>query len=144
MCSKMVLCYQVACNCDPGCWRGSPRLIRAPAGAGALEVACSADLKKYMTEVTGRQKLGALREDVLIPSDLTATVMFAGILAFADALLVVPKTLAGNAGHDAQDVVIALEVRWLLRHCTSSANLFTCFAVAGCAGAAPARCKRRD
>jgi T-complex protein 1 subunit zeta len=60
-------------------------------GAGAFEVACAADLKKYMLEVEGRQKLG--------------------VLAFADALLVIPKTLAGNAGHDAQDVVIALEVR---------------------------------
>jgi len=58
-------------------------------GAGAFEVACAADLKKYMLEVEGRQKLG--------------------VLAFADALLVIPKTLAGNAGHDAQDVVIALE-----------------------------------
>ena len=60
-------------------------------GAGAFEVACSLELKKYMNEVTGRQKLG--------------------VLAFADALLVIPKTLADNAGHDAQDVVIAMEVR---------------------------------
>jgi hypothetical protein len=27
-------------------------------GAGAFEVACAADLKKYMLEVEGRQKLG--------------------------------------------------------------------------------------
>ena len=33
-----------------------------------------------------------------------------GIQAFADALLVIPKTLADNAGHDPTDVVIALEV----------------------------------
>lgn len=58
-------------------------------GAGAFEVACSLDLKKYMVEVEGRAKLG--------------------VLAFADALLIIPKTLAANAGHDAQDVVIALE-----------------------------------
>jgi len=59
------------------------------AGAGAFEVACAADLKSYMREVQGRQKLG--------------------IQAFADALLVIPKTLADNAGHDPTDVVIALE-----------------------------------
>lgn len=33
-----------------------------------------------------------------------------GIEAFADALLVVPKTLAENSGLDTQDVIIALKV----------------------------------
>lgn len=33
-----------------------------------------------------------------------------GVEAFADALLVVPKTLAENAGLDTQDVIIALKV----------------------------------
>lgn len=33
-----------------------------------------------------------------------------GVVAFADALLVVPKTLAENAGLDMQDVIIALTV----------------------------------
>jgi len=33
-----------------------------------------------------------------------------GVEAFADALLVVPKTLAENSGLDTQDVIIALKV----------------------------------
>jgi T-complex protein 1 subunit zeta len=33
-----------------------------------------------------------------------------GVEAFADALLVVPKTLAENSGLDTQDVLIALQV----------------------------------
>lgn len=33
-----------------------------------------------------------------------------GVVAFADALLVVPKTLAENSGLDMQDVIIALTV----------------------------------
>lgn len=33
-----------------------------------------------------------------------------GVEAFADALLVVPKTLSENAGLDTQDVIIALKV----------------------------------
>lgn len=33
-----------------------------------------------------------------------------GVVAFADALLVVPKTLAENSGLDTQDVIIALTV----------------------------------
>jgi len=31
-----------------------------------------------------------------------------GVQAFADALLVIPKTLAENSGHDAQDAMIKL------------------------------------
>jgi T-complex protein 1 subunit zeta len=31
-----------------------------------------------------------------------------GVLAFADALLVIPKTLAVNGGYDAQDVIVKL------------------------------------
>lgn len=58
-------------------------------GAGAFEVACAAHLKEYMPEVKGRAKLG--------------------VQAFADAMLVIPKTLADNGGHDPQDTVIALQ-----------------------------------
>lgn len=35
-----------------------------------------------------------------------------GVEAFADALLVVPKTLADNAGLDTQDVIISLQVQF--------------------------------
>jgi chaperonin GroEL (HSP60 family) len=34
-----------------------------------------------------------------------------GVEAFADALLVIPKTLAENSGLDTQDVIINLQVR---------------------------------
>lgn len=35
-----------------------------------------------------------------------------GVEAFADALLVIPKTLAENAGLDTQDVIISLKVSY--------------------------------
>eukprot|EP00455_Lapot_gusevi_P024654 TRINITY_DN2571_c0_g1_i1.p1 TRINITY_DN2571_c0_g1~~TRINITY_DN2571_c0_g1_i1.p1 ORF type:complete len:534 (+),score=231.43 TRINITY_DN2571_c0_g1_i1:91-1692(+) len=58
------------------------------AGAGAFEVATSIALHHYKNEVSGRAKLG--------------------VAAFADALLVIPKTLASNSGLDSQDAVISL------------------------------------
>jgi T-complex protein 1 subunit zeta len=58
-------------------------------GAGAFEVACSSALNKYKEEVPGRAKLG--------------------VQAFAEALLVVPKTLAENSGFDTQDSLIKLQ-----------------------------------
>eukprot|EP01136_Pigoraptor_vietnamica_P029897 Opistho-1_new@88457 len=56
-------------------------------GAGAFEVALYRDLMKYKDEVKGRARLG--------------------VQAYADAVLVIPKVLAQNAGHDAQDVIVA-------------------------------------
>jgi len=32
-----------------------------------------------------------------------------GVQAFADALLIIPKTLAANAGYDVQDTIVALQ-----------------------------------
>eukprot|EP01097_Dermamoeba_algensis_P001731 TRINITY_DN1651_c0_g1_i4.p1 TRINITY_DN1651_c0_g1~~TRINITY_DN1651_c0_g1_i4.p1 ORF type:complete len:554 (+),score=179.94 TRINITY_DN1651_c0_g1_i4:55-1662(+) len=58
-------------------------------GAGAFEVACSVAMNKYKDQVTGRAKLG--------------------VQAFADALLVIPKTLAENSGYDTQDSIIKLQ-----------------------------------
>lgn len=54
-------------------------------GAGAFQVACSSHLKSdaFLKTVKGKAKWG--------------------VEAFADALLVIPKTLAANAGHDVQD-----------------------------------------
>lgn len=57
-------------------------------GAGAFEVAAHLHLLKYRDSVQGRAKLG--------------------VQAFADALLVIPKTLAANSGLDAQDAILAL------------------------------------
>uniref|UniRef100_A0A0C9RYI0 TSA: Wollemia nobilis Ref_Wollemi_Transcript_3779_2119 transcribed RNA sequence n=1 Tax=Wollemia nobilis TaxID=56998 RepID=A0A0C9RYI0_9CONI len=59
-------------------------------GAGAFEVAASQHLKNTIKKtVQGRAQLG--------------------VEAFADALLVVPKTLAENSGLDTQDVLIGLQ-----------------------------------
>jgi T-complex protein 1 subunit zeta len=56
-------------------------------GAGAFEVAAHRNLINYMRDhVSGKVKLG--------------------IQAFADALLVVPRTLAENSGHDQQEVLL--------------------------------------
>lgn len=54
-------------------------------GAGAFQVACAARLSSeaFRKEVKGKTKYG--------------------VSAFADALLVIPKTLAANSGHDIQD-----------------------------------------
>jgi len=59
------------------------------AGAGAFEVACAAHLVECMKSVPGRARLG--------------------LQAFADALLVIPKILADNAGLDAQDSIVKLQ-----------------------------------
>ena len=54
-------------------------------GAGAFQIACAAHLSSdaFKTQVKGKARFG--------------------VSAFADALLVIPKTLAANAGHDIQD-----------------------------------------
>ncbi|KAI0743723.1 chaperonin-containing T-complex zeta subunit Cct6 [Daedaleopsis nitida] len=59
-------------------------------GAGAFEVACAAHLNGPVKKsAKGRAKMG--------------------VEAFAEALLVIPKTLAANGGFDVQDVVVALQ-----------------------------------
>jgi len=57
-------------------------------GAGAFQAALHEHLKRYKETVSGRAKLG--------------------VQAFADAQLVIPKTLAVNAGLDPQDMIVAL------------------------------------
>lgn len=59
-------------------------------GAGAFEIACAAHL------------LGPVRK-----SSKGRTKM--GVQAFAEALLIIPKTLAANGGWDVQDTVVALQ-----------------------------------
>jgi T-complex protein 1 subunit zeta len=58
-------------------------------GGGAVELALYRHLMDYRNEVKGRAKLG--------------------VQAFADAMLVIPKTLANNSGFDMTDTVVALE-----------------------------------
>uniref|UniRef100_A0A0M3II85 T-complex protein 1 subunit zeta n=1 Tax=Ascaris lumbricoides TaxID=6252 RepID=A0A0M3II85_ASCLU len=57
-------------------------------GAGAFEIAAYCMLNKQLDTVKGRAKLG--------------------VKAYADALLVIPKTLAVNAGFDAQETIVKL------------------------------------
>jgi T-complex protein 1 subunit zeta len=57
-------------------------------GAGSFEVAAFNDLEKFAKEVKGRAKLG--------------------VLAYANALLVIPETLAINAGFDASEKIVNL------------------------------------
>ncbi|KAJ6499189.1 chaperonin Cpn60/TCP-1 family [Mycena sanguinolenta] len=59
-------------------------------GAGAFEVACSAHLvDKVKKSAKGRVKMG--------------------VQAFADALLIIPKTLAQNGNFDVQNAIVALQ-----------------------------------
>lgn len=59
-------------------------------GAGAFELACSEHLNNWAkTSVTGKAKLG--------------------VNAYADALLVVPRTLAVNSGFDAMDTILKIQ-----------------------------------
>ncbi|KAI9879240.1 MAG: T-complex protein 1 subunit zeta [Pleopsidium flavum] len=60
-------------------------------GAGAFQVACAAHLSSeaFRRQVRGKAKWG--------------------VSAFADALLIIPKTLAANSGHDIQDSLAALQ-----------------------------------
>lgn len=58
-------------------------------GAGAFEIGLHEHIMEYSKTVRGRESLG--------------------VKAFAEALLVVPKTLAINSGHDPMDVIVTLQ-----------------------------------
>jgi T-complex protein 1 subunit zeta len=59
-------------------------------GGGAFEIACSEHLFNWAKKsVSGKAKLG--------------------VFAYADALLVVPRTLAQNSGFDAQDTLLKVQ-----------------------------------
>lgn len=58
-------------------------------GAGAFEIALHNHIMQYAKTVAGRAQLG--------------------VKCFAEALLVIPKTLAQNSGFDTQDVLISLQ-----------------------------------
>merc|ERR1719213_201524 len=57
-------------------------------GAGAYEVATHIALKKFLETVKGRARLG--------------------IQAYADGMMIIPKTLAQNSGYDAQESIVKL------------------------------------
>lgn len=75
-------------------------------GGGAFQVACAAHLKSdaFAKTVKGKAKWG--------------------VEAFADALLIIPKTLAANAGHDIQD---ACEYSCLSFHPSTCGSYFFLF-----------------
>jgi T-complex protein 1 subunit zeta len=58
-------------------------------GAGAFEMTVANELTKYKESVKGKARLG--------------------VAAFAESMLVIPKTLAQNAGHDQQSVLVELQ-----------------------------------
>jgi len=57
-------------------------------GAGSMEIAIYQALNEYKNEVRGKARLG--------------------VEAFATAMLIIPKCLAQNAGHDAQDCLVKM------------------------------------
>jgi T-complex protein 1 subunit zeta len=57
-------------------------------GAGAFELAVALDLEEFKETVKGKARLG--------------------VSAFAEAMLIIPKVLAQNAGHDQQSVLVEL------------------------------------
>jgi len=61
------------------------------AGGGSVEMQLASDLRKYATEIGGREQLA--------------------IQIFADALEIVPRTLAESAGMDAIDTLVELRTR---------------------------------
>lgn len=65
-------------------------------GAGAFQIAASHELQKYKEGVSGRQKLG--------------------VEIFAEALLIIPKTLAKNSGFDAVDTLVKLQEEYTQGH----------------------------
>merc|ERR1711963_1242868 len=54
----------------------------------SFKVACHTVLKKFLETVKGKARLG--------------------IQAYADGLMIIPKTLAANAGYDSQEVMVKL------------------------------------
>jgi archaeal chaperonin len=62
---------------------------KAVAGAGACEIEVSRELRKYSNTLSGREQLA--------------------VLAFADSLEIIPRTLAENAGLDPIDVITEMK-----------------------------------
>jgi T-complex protein 1 subunit zeta len=58
-------------------------------GGGAFEIVAHQALSQYKEQVKGRARLG--------------------VQAFAEALLIIPKAIAQNAGHDQQETIVKLQ-----------------------------------
>ncbi|CDW53969.1 Cpn60 TCP1 domain containing protein [Trichuris trichiura] len=74
-------------------------------GAGAFEVAAHCELMKVKDKVDGRKKLG--------------------VQAYADALMVIVKSLAENAGHNASDAALKLVEQRMKTNMAVGINLIT-------------------
>ena len=61
----------------------------AIAGGGAFEIVAHQTLTQHKEQVNGRARLG--------------------VQAFADALLIIPKAIAQNAGYDQQETIVKLQ-----------------------------------
>lgn len=81
-------------------------------GGGAFEIAAYRMLMRRKGAVSGKAKLGKQVILYLILRVLSLSCCSAyhiGVEAFANALLVIPKTLAENSGLDVQDSIIKIE-----------------------------------
>jgi T-complex protein 1 subunit zeta len=58
-------------------------------GGGAFEIVAHQALTQYKEQVKGRARLG--------------------VQAFAESLLIIPKAIAQNAGHDQQETIVKLQ-----------------------------------
>lgn len=65
-------------------------------GAGAFQIAAYSELQKFKTTVIGKQRLG--------------------VEIFAEALLIIPKTLASNSGFDPVDSIVTLQEEYAKGH----------------------------
>ncbi len=78
---------------------------KAVAGAGSIEIEVSKELRKYGQTLTGREQLA--------------------VIAFAEALEIIPKTLAENAGLDPIDVLAELKSAHDKNQKWAGINVFT-------------------
>jgi len=74
-------------------------------GAGAYEIAASVSLKEFAKTIQGKARLGAI--------------------AYADALLVIPRTLAENSGLDWQETLLSLISEYETNHQPVGLDLVT-------------------
>ena len=78
------------CLYDDGVDRSISLLLGcAIAGGGAFEIVAHQTLTQYKDQVKGRARLG--------------------VQSFADALLIIPKVIAQNAGYDQQETIVKLQ-----------------------------------
>ena len=78
-------------------------------GAGAFEIACHQHLSKFRSSVKGMLSPNQCVHHRHHHHRLYCTGRRQlGVQAFADALLVIPKTLVANAGHDVQQSILEL------------------------------------